>query len=458
MLTDLRIQNFKAWRDTGSLRLAPLTVLFGSNSSGKSSLHQLLLMLRQTVESPDRRRVLHFGDQSTPVDLGAFIDVAPGHDVREPLDFALQWRPPKPLEVTDVKTGCIYTGVDLTFSAQLKALQPKLPRLAVQSMEYALSGGENPMRLGLRRNTKGEYVVNAEGFHAVRTLGRKWPVSAPTHFHGFPDDINTRFQNLEFAADLTLALEQELTSMAYLGPLRERPERLYRWSGEEPDHVGWRGERAIEALLAGADRRFQAMPGSHYKPMQVVVANWLKRLGVIDDFAVRAIREGGDQYEVRVRSPQRRTEVLLTDVGFGVSQVLPVLVQCFYAPRDSVLILEQPEIHLHPGVQAGLADLFIDALRIREDGAQRNLQLIVESHSEHLLRRLMRRIAENKIPLDDVALYFVRPGPRGSHIAPLEVDEDGTIRNWPDDFFGDQMSDIAAQADRAMQRRLGARG
>lgn len=314
------------------------------------------------------------------------------------------------------------------------------------------------MRLGLRRNAKGEYVVHADGFRPVRTLGRKWPVSPPTHFHGFPDDVNTRFQNLEFAADLTLALEQELTSMAYLGPLRERPERLYRWSGEEPDHVGWRGERAVEALLAGANRQFQAKPGAHYKPMQVVVANWLKALGVINDFALKPLRVGGDQYEVRVRSPQRSTEVLLTDVGFGVSQVLPVLVQCFYAPRDSTLILEQPEIHLHPGVQAGLADLFIDALRIREDGAKRNLQLIIESHSEHLLRRLMRRIAENKISLDDVALYFVRPAPRGSLIEPLEIDEAGTIRNWPEDFFGDQMSDIAAQAERALQRRLGALG
>ncbi len=462
MLTDLRIENFKAWQDTGPVRLAPLTVLFGSNSSGKSSILQLLLMLRQTVESSDRRRVLHFGDKGTPVDLGAFIDVISGHDARRPLSFSLSWRPPEPLLATDVRTSCVYEGVDLSFSAELRSTQSTQkanpPRLVVQELEYALTGGKRDMRLGLRRNARREYSVTSDGFHPVRTLGRKWPVSAPTHFHGFPDDVNTRFQNLEFAADLTLALEEELTSIAYLGPLREPPERLYRWSGEEPDHVGWRGERSIEALLAGADRRFQRKKRHRYRELQVIVAEWLKQLGVIDEFEVRSIRRGGDQYEVRVRAPHGRDYVLLTDVGFGVSQVVPVVVQCFYANANDVLILEQPEIHLHPSVQANLADLFIEALRIREDGAERGLQLIVESHSEHFLRRLMRRVAEGVISLDEVALYFARPGAQGSRLEPLEIDELGSIGNWPEDFFGDQMSDIAAQAERAMERRLAAVG
>ena len=76
MLTHLRIQNFKSWRDTGAVRLAPITVLFGNNSAGKSSIIQFLLMLKQTVESPDRRRVLHPGDEHTLVDLGTFRDLS----------------------------------------------------------------------------------------------------------------------------------------------------------------------------------------------------------------------------------------------------------------------------------------------------------------------------------------------------------------------------------------------
>ncbi len=85
MLTRLRVQNFKSWRDTGDLEIAPLTGLFGTNSSGKTSILQLLLMLKQTVESPDRRRVLHFGDERSLVDLGTFFDVVYDHRTEETL-------------------------------------------------------------------------------------------------------------------------------------------------------------------------------------------------------------------------------------------------------------------------------------------------------------------------------------------------------------------------------------
>ena len=176
-----------------------------------------------------------------------------------------------------------------------------------------------------------------------------------------------------------------------------------------------------------------------------MVAEWLKRLEVIESFAVLPIGRGRDEYEVRVRAPGSGQEVLLTDVGFGVSQVLPVVTQCFYSAPGSTLILEQPEIHLHPAVQAGLADLFIEAAAMREDGAPRNLQFIVESHSEHLLRRLLRRIAEAAVSPEEVAAYFVRSGPTASILEPLDVDELGNVRNWPKNFFGDQTTDIVEQ-------------
>lgn len=454
MLTELQIENFKAWRHTGRVRLAPLTFLFGANSSGKSSLHQFLLMLRQTVESPDRRRVLHTGDASTPVDLGSYVDLINRRDPTRALEFELSWTLGEALDVLDAKTGRRTRGGAMTFAACVEAVGSAPPRVQVASFSYRLHGIESheDLTLGLEREKQGAYRVVADGYQPVMTMGRKWPVSVPSHFHAFPDDLQTRFQNLEFAPDLTLRLEQQLSSVVYLGPLRERPVRLYRWSGEEPEHVGWRGERTVDALLAGQGRRFN-LKRKRLKPLQVMVAEWLKRVEVIEAFAVLPIGRGRDEYEVRVRAPGSREEVLLTDVGFGVSQVLPVVTLCFYAAPESTIILEQPEIHLHPAVQAGLADLFIEAAAMREDGAPRNLQLIVESHSEHLLRRLLRRIADGSVDPEQVAAYFVRLGPSAAVIEPLDVDELGNVRNWPKNFFGDQTTDILEQTRHARQRR-----
>lgn len=87
MLTSLRIRNFKAWEDTGPIRFAPLTVLFGANSAGKTSIPQLLLLLKQTAESSDRRRALHLGDERSLVDAGTFEDVVHGHDLSRSLEF-----------------------------------------------------------------------------------------------------------------------------------------------------------------------------------------------------------------------------------------------------------------------------------------------------------------------------------------------------------------------------------
>ena len=170
---------------------------------------------------------------------------------------------------------------------------------------------------------------------------------------------------------------------------------------------------------------------------------------MVYDFRVEALAEGRRIYEVKVRKSPNSPEVLLTDVGFGVSQILPVLTLCFYAPEGSILIFEQPDIHLHPSVQAGLADVFIDAWK------KRNVQILFESHSEHLLRRLQRRIAEEEIPEDDVGLFFCSTDDSGaSKISQLEVDEYGNIANWPTDFFGDQFGEIAAMSEAALKRQV----
>jgi predicted ATPase len=101
MLTSLHIKNFKAWKDTGSIRLAPLTVIFGANSAGKSSLGHLLLALKQTVLSTDRKRALHLGDDNSLIDLGTFAECLHKHDLGQSLEFELAWQLAGKLEVKD---------------------------------------------------------------------------------------------------------------------------------------------------------------------------------------------------------------------------------------------------------------------------------------------------------------------------------------------------------------------
>jgi len=171
-------------------------------------------------------------------------------------------------------------------------------------------------------------------------------------------------------------------------------------------------------------------------------------MGLIHSFQLTPTAPNRRDFEVRVKVTDSSPEVLLPDVGFGVSQILPVLVLCHYAPSGSTLILEQPEIHLHPSVQAKLADVLIDVIK------RRNVQIVVESHSEYLLRRLQRRIAEGVIPSNETALYFCEIDHGESKVRELEISEGGLIKNWPKDFFGDEMGEVAALTEAAMKHRL----
>ena len=127
-------------------------------------------------------------------------------------------------------------------------------------------------------------------------------------------------------------------------------------------------------------------------------------------------------------------------------------IYCYYVQEGSTLILEQPGVHFHPKVQSELADFFIEVV------AERNLQILVESHSEHLLTRLQRRIAEEKISVDKTALYFCRNDEGVSNIERLEMDEFGNISNWPENFFGNEMGELFARAEAEMERRKKAEG
>lgn len=455
MISSMRLQNFKSWADTGPIRFAPITAFFGTNSSGKTSLLQALLLMKQTAESTDRSRVLHLGDERSYVDLGTIHDVIYGHTLPETLKFEVSWRMTKPLRIGNPEgTGILFTVPGLDFQVLLSADQDGV---SVEQFTNQFQSKDQTFRFGMARAQASEngakqhskYELIGEGYDFKRNRGRPWELPAPVKFYGFPDQVNAYYQNTGFLAEFSLALEQFLQKIYYLGPLREYPHRIYVWAGEQPQGVGQRGELAIPALLAADRQGVKISPGPRRKKVTVTerVAQWLRELGLIHSFSVRPIAENRKEYEVRVKQTATSTEVALTDVGFGVSQILPILTLCYYAPEGSTLILEQPEIHLHPSVQAGLADVFVDAIKTR------GIQIVVESHSEHLLRRLQRRVAEEALAAKDASLYFVSAQGGQSHVETLDLDLFGNITNWPENFFGDEMGDLIAMTEAAAARQ-----
>jgi predicted ATPase len=464
------LKNFKGWKETGEIFLAPITVFFGTNSSGKTSLLQSLLLLKQTAESTDRTRVLHPGDERTLVDLGTLSDFVYGHSAGTPLGFSLRWNLTEPIKLpgkqqpADMQFTIIATQGNegqpfvslMRYDFRDAHADMVLPQVLQTPEEYPplVRFRRDDLRsvyIAMVRRAEESYELTCRGVSLKRRRGRVWPLPAPIRFYGFPDEVANYYQNAAWLADLALALERQLGRLHYVGPLREYPKRSYLWAGESPADVGVRGELTVPAILAARaeNREIGRLKKERrrYARFEKVLAEWLQQMGIIESFRVEAVAKQRKDYEVRLRRTANAAEVLLPDVGFGVSQVLPVLVQSYYAAEHSTIIFEQPEIHLHPRVQADLADVFIDAMHSCK------VQFIIETHSEHFLRRLQRRVAEGAISPDNVALYVCSTEEDHSQIEELNIDEFGNITNWPKDFFGDEIGDLAAMTQAAMKRR-----
>lgn len=416
MFTGLKLTNFKAWQDTGFINLKPVTMLLGTNSSGKSTLIQSLLLLKQTVRSPDRSIHLNLGGDEVNdlFNFGDFDDVLhQGFVGARQFSLSFTFLSPVPSRIDSGTFFCSYG-------------QNSAGGVAIQ--EWRVS--TNVQQFKSIRREKGAYSLTVDEEIQPRAKGRH--ICPERSVSLSAEAIAALGQDGAALEDLSLSIRRELENIIYLGPLRRKPERDYVWNKSKPGEMGSDGHRAIDVLLASA-----LIKGDDQNRIIEGVSKWLVRMKVADKLEVKQVGRS-TRYELVVH--RDGVEANLRDVGIGISQVLPVLTIAYFAPSGSTIILEEPEIHLHPLAQSVLAELFVEVSK------ERKVQFIVESHSEHLFRRMQTLIARQLIMPKDAAMYFVEREGSAARLRSLELDDFGRVKNWPESFFGDALGETREQA------------
>jgi len=438
MLTHLKLENFKIWRSTGPIRLARITLLLGTNSSGKSSLIQSLLLIRQTVKGDDPNLDLNLGnpDADDSVTLGQFKDVLCRHGA------------------ASESTSATQVGIEFRWAAQGEAesstlFSARYNKGPAGSAELAyLRLGKDGQGFTVQRRKAGIYRLRLAT--QVKHLGQSSDFRPQRSFAFSASTLNRLGSHGELIKPIGPGLLDELGRIIYLGPVRRMAQRDYVWAGRMPAHIGDDGAKAVDALIASGVARALAMKRNHAQPLEAQLFEqtiyWLKEMNLADGLAIRALGDSA-RYELMIENDGQASN--LKDVGVGVSQVIPVIVAALFAQPGHIVIVEEPESHLHPLAQSRLAELLATVSH------ERNVQFLVETHSEHLFRRMQTLIAKQRIKPNDAAMYFIEREGRQAKLRELVPNKFGAIANWPDKFFGDAIGETREQARARLTSQVG---
>lgn len=255
---------------------------------------------------------------------------------------------------------------------------------------------------------------------------------------------------------IDLVTDYFANNVYYVGPLRESPQFIYSLPPyPEVTHVGLKGEFSASVL-----EHFKSQPieyplppkpdgqgdRSAHGPLAIALRVWLEHMGLLEDVATTDRGKMGT--ELTVRSHGVKRDLDLTSIGVGVSQVLPTLVTGLIAAPGTTFLLEQPELHLHPRVQSSLADFFLGLANVGK-------QCIVETHSEYLINRLRRRVAEDDGDrlAKQIQIYFVEREDGKARFQKVDLNEYGAIVKWPKGFFDEGPSEAQLIMNAAMQKK-----
>lgn len=414
-LTRLSVERYKCFAQREDLEIRPLTLLIGRNSSGKSVLARLPLLLRHALS----------GHSVAPLDLtvedvtfgGSFVDLVHGRFAHGSVGLGFRFKDDHgqlgdwwaEVQHIDEAKLQIVTRLDIT------------DQLGEVHLSWSPAATKDPAR---------PYYSEPDGrTHAIDFRGL---LIAPSR-------ESERSAALFGHAVLT---NRVFEPMRYLGPFRQAPRREHGYPGGLIRDVGHGGVHAPEIL--GGDAAQQG-----HRILQAVAEFYESHLGgwQLD------VENRGDRFSLVMRSPgEAQTTVNLVDTGVGLSQVLPLVVQrqLDAAARNGggIEIIEQPELHLHPAAHAALADLYVDAIKPRPCP-----RFIIETHSENFILRIRRRIAEQQISADDVVLYWIDDSSeQGSRVRHIPIDANGEVADWPRGVFSEDFEEVKAMR-RAQQRR-----
>jgi predicted ATPase len=387
-LTEIGVGGFKSFTNFTKIKLGSLSILAGTNSSGKSSIMQPLLLMKQTIEAPyDPGILLLDGPNIKFTSSEQFISkILTNHDSREFQVFIAN------------------DQLDFQSKFQWSAESESSIYSQKNFLKNVASNIDNEIEL----------FSNIEMHENLNTYRERCFLLA----RNVGDSFYVKGQNIPYVSSNHLTLI--LRSMIHVPGVRGNPERIYKTAATDGNTFAGLFENYVVSVID----RFKKKEPEKLAQLQ----SHLQKLGLTDTIQTQRLNE--TQLELRVgRILGNSTDTVnIADVGFGVSQVLPVVVALLVAQPGQLVYIEQPEIHLHPRAQVALAEIFAEAIN-------RGVQVIVETHSELFLLSIQTLVAQDKIAPDDVKLHwFTRSADGSSTVTTAELDGTGAFGDWPQDF------------------------
>jgi predicted ATPase len=448
-ITKISVSGYKSLAEECSIEIAPLTILSGANSAGKSSIMQPLLLMKQTLESTYDAGSLKLNGANvrlTSTDQIFTKNLNKSLHSNDSFTIALDLGKQKKIKnifkrknkikgmqvhssICKQEDISITLNLDMTHESILNAF-PNDIREQYNNIYSEFGGDQNKLLVG-----------NYRGFLYIDIVSLLLPSS---NMASSANPFRLIYLLRSFGIDgLCLSMETQIRELIHVPGLRGNPERTYPVSSVSGEFTGT-FENYVASIIhywkTSKDKRLRLLG----EALQILGLTWKVDTKQIDD----------TQVEVRVSrlknkgNNQSTDMVSIADVGFGLSQTLPVVVALLVAEPEQLVYLEQPEIHLHPRAQANLAQLLVDA-------ANRGVRVVVETHSELLIRRVQSLIAEDKIDADKVKLHWFSQDDNGfTKVTTAELDDTGAFGDWPEDFSEISLQEESRYLDAAESKLM----